>query len=79
MDTLNNPLMRALTGGTVRPAVATPRPKEQTKEQAPQRGRRAVLNFIPDSEMLTQMIAQARQALAKGIFWDRGSIINIVL
>ena len=41
--------------------------------------RRARLNVIPSSDELARMIDQALNALSRGVFWDRGSIINIVL
>ncbi len=79
MDSLSNNLLRSLSNGAIRPAVNTPRSKDQASEQDSRRSPRAALNLIPSPDMLTSLIAQARQALAKGIFWDRGSIINIVL
>lgn len=41
--------------------------------------RRAVLNAIPSPNELQQMITNALAALSRGVYWDRGSIINIVL
>ena len=40
---------------------------------------RALLNFIPAPEALDELIRRARAALRKGFYWDRGSILNIVL
>ncbi len=40
---------------------------------------RARLNFIPSQEALQELIDKALTALSRGIFWDRGSIINILL
>ncbi len=34
---------------------------------------------IPAPEVLEKMIARALAALRKGMFWDRGSILNIVV
>lgn len=36
------------------------------------------LNFIPSQETIESLVAKAVAALSKGIYWDRGSIINIV-
>lgn len=40
---------------------------------------RAQYNYIPSPDVLKNMIDRALEALSKGIYWDRGSIINIVL
>jgi hypothetical protein len=36
-------------------------------------------NFIPTQESIDALVSRAIAALAKGIYWDRGSIINLVL
>jgi len=36
-------------------------------------------NFIPPQEAIDVLVERAIAALKKGIYWDRGSIINIVL
>lgn len=36
-------------------------------------------DFIPAQEIIDNLVSRAVAALAKGIYWDRGSIINIVL
>lgn len=40
---------------------------------------RAQYNYIPPPDVLKDMIDRALEALAKGVYWDRGSIINLVL
>lgn len=40
---------------------------------------RPVRNFIPAQEVIDSLVTRAVAALSKGIYWDRGSIINIVL
>jgi len=40
---------------------------------------RPIPNFIPTPETIDALIERALAALARGIYWDRGSIINIVL
>lgn len=36
-------------------------------------------NFIPTQEMIEVLLERALAALARGMIWDRGSIINLVL
>lgn len=36
-------------------------------------------SFIPGPEALENLIRRALAALERGIYWDRGSIINILL
>lgn len=36
-------------------------------------------NFIPTQEVMDDLIDRALAALARGMYWDRGSIVNIVL
>ena len=33
----------------------------------------------PSTEQLTALVARAQAALSRGIIWDRGSIVNILL
>jgi hypothetical protein len=40
---------------------------------------RARLNFIPDDTMLKNLVDQALTALARGVRWARGSIINLIV
>ncbi len=41
--------------------------------------RRARENVIPGSDELARLIDRALNALSQGVYWDRGSIVNIVL
>jgi hypothetical protein len=36
-------------------------------------------NFVPTQEVIDSLIDRALAALARGMYWDRGSIINLVL
>jgi hypothetical protein len=36
-------------------------------------------NFIPTQEAIEWLLERALAALARGMIWDRGSIINLVL
>jgi len=40
---------------------------------------RPLTNFIPTTEAIQMLIERALTALSEGIYWDRGSIINLVL
>ena len=40
---------------------------------------RARRNVIPTPEEMQALIERALQAMGKGVYWDRGSILNIVL
>lgn len=40
---------------------------------------RARLNFIPDEQTLLSMIDRALNALSMGRYWDRGSILNLLV
>ena len=74
ISTNNNPFLRAAdqlrSKGTIdRKAIA---------DTAPVRTR-ARLNFIPDMDLLSAMIDRALEALSKGRYLDRGSILNLVV
>lgn len=40
---------------------------------------RAQFNYIPSPDALRSMIERALEALSRGVYWDRGSIINLLL
>lgn len=40
---------------------------------------RPMRNAIPSPEAMQQLVERALAALARGLYWDRGSIVNIVL
>lgn len=40
---------------------------------------RAQVNFIPSAESLATIIDSAVAALRKGVRWDRGTILNLVV
>ncbi len=37
------------------------------------------VNFLPTPVVLEDLIKRALQALSRGFYWDRGSIINLLL
>lgn len=58
--------------------------KKRTRQEDESLGRyapphRAQRNYIPSPDVLKNMIDRALEALSKGVYWDRGSIINLVL
>lgn len=53
-------------------------PEKDEKRKHYRRGR-AALNVIPNPEQLRRLVDRALEALSKGVYWDRGSILNIVL
>ncbi|MEQ1790428.1 MAG: hypothetical protein ABL857_08290 [Rickettsiales bacterium] len=40
---------------------------------------KAVVNNIPSPESMQTMIRSAVDSLRKGVFWDRGTILNLVI
>ncbi len=40
---------------------------------------RAHVNYVPSNESLKTLIANATFALRQGVYWDRGSIVNLLL
>lgn len=38
---------------------------------------RAIANYFPEDDELKDMIQNALIALRRGIYWDRGSIVNL--
>ncbi len=69
---------RALTTTSTRVNVrATPLTSEERKKLEPQKHRG--FTSIPAPEVLEKLIAQAVSAFRRGIIWDRGSILNILV
>lgn len=73
------------TGKVVRkPALKGDRPTDELPEELIDRRvfappPRPRVNVVPDLPQLQQLIAQALKALKNGVYWDRGSIVNILL
>ena len=36
-------------------------------------------NFVPAESVIKELVSRALAAISRGIYWDRGSIVNIVL
>jgi hypothetical protein len=41
--------------------------------------KKAHVNFIPSPQSLSTLINSAVVALRKGVFWDRGTILNLIV
>lgn len=37
------------------------------------------VNYIPPDDMIQDLIKRALNAISRGFYWDRGSIINLIL
>ena len=64
--------------------IPAPRKTEVESDESLDKARyykrtRAPLNFIPSAEDLQRMVERALTALSKGVYWDRGSINNLIL
>lgn len=69
-----------VAAGLGRLADARKRTETQDKHLSDYRApHKAQYNYIPSPDVLKNMIDRALEALSKGVYWDRGSIINIVL
>jgi hypothetical protein len=55
---------------------SSPRSFERHELHPPPRPHR---NYIPTQEVIEELLERAIAALARGMYWDRGSIINLVL
>lgn len=77
----SNPFLRAAeelrtTGRVERKVIESPSGAERPVTR---RGPRALLNYIPNDSELSRMIDGALSALSKGLRWDRGSILNVLV
>lgn len=69
-----------VASGLTRLADARKRTETQEKSLGDYRApHKAQYNYIPSPDVLKNMIDRALEALSKGVYWDRGSIINLVL
>lgn len=77
----SNPFMKAAdsirTTGRVERAeiVGT----EVATRPATRRGPKALLNYLPDDSELARMVDAALSALSRGLRWDRGAILNVLV
>jgi hypothetical protein len=59
-----------------RPRVSPRRPSDRARLTPKQR---AFLNEIPSPDLLRSMVENAMDALSAGIYWDRGTIVNLIV
>ena len=74
--------IRKFDWGAVSSAPKHSKPKSEKKAESKTQFYprfRARLNAIPSNEDLARRINEALDALSRGVYWDRGSIVNIVL
>ncbi len=65
----------------IRPSTGNPATRRRVQQGASDvpPPPRAHINFIPAPESLRTVIASAIEALRRGIFWERGSILNLLV
>ena len=72
-----NPKRLNVSGGTTGRSGDQPRPAlESPVYVAPAR---AHINFIPGPDSLATLVASAVEALRRGVRWDRGTILNLLV
>jgi hypothetical protein len=59
-------------------------PKEKKKEVRVDIGEfspppRPHVNYIPEPDEIESLVSRALSALSRGFYWDRGSIVNLIL
>lgn len=78
-----NDISKLIRGHTTIQVPSREKPKAERTESVDKAKyythRRARLNIIPTPDELSRMINNALEALSKGVYWDRGSIVNILL
>ena len=65
----------------IRPGTSGMKPDRRAPDShdIPPKPARAHVNIIPSPESLRTLIAGAVTALRKGVRWDRGTILNVVV
>lgn len=66
----------------IRPSTGRPaehRRSKQGEAPPPAPKERAHVNYIPAPESLRTVIASALESLKRGVVWDRGSILNLLV
>lgn len=62
---------------SARPATSRRQLDDSSLPPAPKQA--AHINYIPAPESLRTVIASALEALRRGLIWDRGSILNLLV
>lgn len=79
MSTRIPPSTIAVPSGINRPRDARDSREKQSDLRKYASPTKAHLNYIPSPDALRTMIERALEALSNGVYWQRGSIINLVL
>ena len=66
------------TGSRLR-AAATAARTQSSAERRVTSAIRAAINHFPSDDELEQMIRHALTALGRGLIWERGSMVNLVI
>lgn len=74
ISTSNNPFLRA-----AEELRLTGRIERKTEITTSKRVGRAILNYFPEEAELSALIDRALTALSRGVYWDRGSILNVLV
>lgn len=72
-----NPFLRA--AAQLRSSGKIDRVQVIEQAPAPRYSPRARLNFIPDDDTLFGMVNRALEAVSRGLTWNRGSILNLLV
>jgi len=73
---INPSRINTSSGSAGRAANRRPQAADDVEIPTPSR---AQINFIPSPESLRTLIAGAVSALRKGVRWDRGTILNLLV
>ncbi len=75
-----HPTQPPLVSGTTPSRDAVRRdPQDAPTRQKRKASPKAQFNYIPSADMLRSLVAQAVSALKDGVYWDRGSIVNLIV
>lgn len=77
---MNTRIPPSIPGAIARPQDTRRRNERTGEDLSSYRSpRRQEMNYIPSPDHLRSMVERALEALSKGVYWERGSIINLVL
>lgn len=79
MSTRIPPSSLPVSSGVNRPRDARSSREKETDLRKYASPTKAHLNYIPSPDALRTMVERALEALSNGVYWQRGSIINLVL
>jgi hypothetical protein len=74
-----NPNLLNIASSATSKTTERRRPQATSNKSAFRPPSRADLNYIPSVESLFTLINSAVEALRNGVYWDRGTILNVVV